>query len=60
VLLSFRSLKATSTFTGITPEIVLVESETLTLLLSSLIFAFLLKIEDKRKGYGLELPNIEK
>lgn len=28
--------------------------------LSSLIFAFLLKIEDKRKGYGLELPNIEK
>ena len=31
-----------------------------TLSLSSLIFAFLLKIEDKRKGYGLELPNIEK
>ena len=28
--------------------------------LSSLIFAFLLKIEDKRKGYGLELPNIQK
>jgi len=28
--------------------------------LSSLLFAFLLKIEDKRKGYGLELPNIEK
>ena len=27
---------------------------------SSLVFAFLLKIEDKRKGYGLELPNIEK
>ncbi len=27
---------------------------------SSLLFAFLLKIEDKRKGYGLELPNIEK
>jgi MFS family permease len=27
---------------------------------SSLIFAFLLKIEDKRKGYGLEMPNIEK
>lgn len=24
----------------------------------SLIFAFLLKIEDKKKGYGLELPNI--
>ncbi len=28
--------------------------------LSSLIFAFLLKLEDKRKGYGLELPNIKK
>ena len=28
--------------------------------ISSLLFAFLLKIEDKRKGYGLELPNIEK
>ena len=27
---------------------------------SSLLFAFLLKIEDKKKGYGLELPNIEK
>ena len=26
----------------------------------SLIFAFLLKIEDRKKGYGLELPNIEK
>ena len=26
----------------------------------SLLFAFLLKIEDKKKGYGLELPNIEK
>ncbi len=26
----------------------------------SLVFAFLLKAEDKRKGYGLELPNIEK
>ena len=25
----------------------------------SLIFAFLLKIEDKKKGYGLELPNIK-
>ncbi len=25
----------------------------------SLLFAFLLKAEDKRKGYGLELPNIE-
>ncbi len=30
------------------------------LALFSLIFAFLLKIEDKRKGYGLELPNIQK
>ncbi len=30
------------------------------LAISSLLFAFLLKIEDKRKGYGLELPNIEK
>jgi len=30
------------------------------LAVSSLLFAFLLKIEDKRKGYGLELPNIEK
>jgi len=26
----------------------------------SLLFAFLLKIEDRKKGYGLELPNIEK
>jgi len=26
----------------------------------ALLFAFLLKAEDKRKGYGLELPNIEK
>ena len=26
----------------------------------SLIFAFLLRIEDRKKGYGLELPNIEK
>jgi hypothetical protein len=26
----------------------------------SVLFAFLLKIEDKKKGYGLELPNIEK
>jgi MFS family permease len=26
----------------------------------ALIFAFLLKIEDKKKGYGLELPNIQK
>ncbi len=32
----------------------------LTLSILSLIFAFLLKIEDKKKGYGLELPNIEK
>jgi predicted MFS family arabinose efflux permease len=27
---------------------------------SSLLFAFLLKIEDKKKGYGLEMPNIKK
>jgi MFS family permease len=26
----------------------------------ALLFAFLLKIEDKKKGYGLELPNIQK
>jgi len=26
----------------------------------SLVFAFLLKIEDKKKGYGLEMPNIKK
>ncbi len=26
----------------------------------SLLFAFLLKIEDKKKGYGLEMPNIQK
>jgi hypothetical protein len=26
----------------------------------ALCFAFLLKKEDKRKGYGLELPNIKK
>ena len=26
----------------------------------SVIFALLLKVEDKKKGYGLELPNIEK
>jgi hypothetical protein len=25
----------------------------------SLIFAFLLKVEDKKKGYGLQLPNIK-
>jgi predicted MFS family arabinose efflux permease len=25
----------------------------------SLVFAFLLKVEDKKKGYGLELPNIK-
>ncbi len=30
------------------------------LTLLALITAFLLKIEDKRKGYGLELPNIKK
>jgi nitrate/nitrite transporter NarK len=28
--------------------------------LLGLLFAFLLKIEDKKKGYGLELPNIQK
>jgi MFS family permease len=28
--------------------------------LLALIFAFLLKAEDKKKGYGLELPNIQK
>ncbi len=28
--------------------------------IAALFFAFLLKITDKRKGYGLELPNIEK
>jgi hypothetical protein len=27
--------------------------------LLSLVFAFLLKAEDKKKGYGLELPNIK-
>jgi MFS family permease len=32
----------------------------LSLAVLSLVFAFLLKIEDKRKGYGLELPNIQK
>ena len=26
----------------------------------ALIVAFMLKAEDKKKGYGLELPNIEK
>ncbi len=26
----------------------------------AVLFAFLLKIEDKKKGYGLEMPNIEK
>jgi hypothetical protein len=26
----------------------------------ALLFAFLLKIEDKKKGYGLQLPNIKK
>jgi hypothetical protein len=25
----------------------------------SLLFALLLKLEDKKKGYGLELPNIK-
>jgi phosphotransferase system glucose/maltose/N-acetylglucosamine-specific IIC component len=28
--------------------------------ISALLFAFLLKAEDKKKGYGLELPNIRK
>ena len=28
--------------------------------ITSLLFAFLLKLEDKKKGYGLELPNIKK
>jgi len=32
----------------------------LTLSVLSLFFAFMLRIEDKKKGYGLELPNIEK
>ena len=32
----------------------------LSLSLLSLLFAFLLKIEDRKKGYGLEMPNIEK
>jgi MFS family permease len=31
-----------------------------TLSILSLLFAFLLKAEDKKKGYGLELPNIKK
>jgi hypothetical protein len=31
-----------------------------TLSVLALIFAFLLKAEDKKKGYGLELPNIHK
>jgi hypothetical protein len=28
--------------------------------LLALVFAFLLKAEDKKKGYGLQLPNIKK
>ncbi len=32
----------------------------LSLSILSLLFAFLLKWEDKKKGYGLEMPNIEK
>ena len=32
----------------------------LSLSLLSMLFAFLLKAEDKKKGYGLELPNIQK
>jgi Nitrate/nitrite transporter len=31
-----------------------------TLSVLALLFAFLLKVEDKKKGYGLELPNIKK
>jgi hypothetical protein len=31
-----------------------------TLSVLALLFAFLLKAEDKKKGYGLELPNIHK
>jgi hypothetical protein len=31
-----------------------------TLAILSVVVAFLLKMEDRRKGYGLELPNIEK
>ena len=30
------------------------------LTVSAVVFAFLLKAEDKKKGYGLELPNIVK
>ncbi len=30
------------------------------LTISAVVFGFLLKAEDKRKGYGLEMPNIEK
>ncbi len=30
------------------------------LAISSVLFAFLLRIEDKKKGYGLEMPNIKK
>jgi hypothetical protein len=26
----------------------------------AILFAYLLKVEDKKKGYGLELPNIKK
>lgn len=32
----------------------------LALSVMSLLFAFLLRVEDKKKGYGLELPNIQK
>jgi nitrate/nitrite transporter NarK len=28
--------------------------------IAALVFGFWLKIEDKRKGYGLELPNVKK
>jgi hypothetical protein len=30
------------------------------LTLLACVFAFLLKAEDRKKGYGLELPNIQK
>ncbi len=32
----------------------------LSLAILSVLFAFLLKLEDKQKGYGLEMPNIQK
>jgi len=44
-----------STYNYTTPMIVFTSLGVL-----ALIFAFLLKAEDKKKGYGLELPNIQK